>query len=142
VTEREFIEALLQHWEDGWDDLHPQDPEDPDHVPYVYENEIGSSTTSWVRLSVQHTTSEQVTMGSAPSRKFHRQGNVFVQVFCPIDQGREPLSGLLDDARTVLEGQNVGEGANLHAGQTRESATDGAWNMATLVVPFRYVEMR
>ncbi len=139
MTEAQAIEAIYQQWATGWNASHPA-------IPYTFENEVGDSTTSWVRVSVQHTTRQQRTQGRPPYRKYDCRGNVMVQLFSPINAGRATLSGLLDDARTVLEGISLAVGGGdcvyLYAGRTQEVPTDGAWFMAVLVVPFRYVETR
>lgn len=141
MTEREFNQVLIEHWEDGWDTLHPPDPSDPDHVPYTYDNEIFESALRWVRLSVRHTVSKQTTMGSAPSRRFEREGFVMVQVFANVNVGRGELADLAADVRTVLEGKRFA-GLVIHAGSTQETPSDGVWAMTVISLPFRYVELR
>lgn len=146
MTEVEAVQAILEQWEDGWDALHPLDPDAEGHVPYTYVNETYTTDHlgdlgAWVRVTIQHTTSEQATMGSVGIRKWHRRGNVLVQVFTPIDSGRLLASELADDVRTVLEGYRASD-LNLYAGTTGESDEDGAWLMTTVVVPFRYVSTR
>lgn len=138
MTERQAVEAIYLRWTTIWPTLQAL-------VAYCFENEIVATSSSWVRVAVSHTVSIQRSQGQPPYRKFERRGNVFVQAFAPIDGGRGPLSDLLDSARTVLEGVNVGTGSdvvNLYAGTTREVPADGAWSMAVLAVPFRYVETR
>lgn len=134
-----MIEVTQQRWATDWEALYPT-------IPYTFENEIASSSSTWARVSIQHTTSVQRTQGQPPYRKFERRGNVFVQLFAPVNTGRAALSGLLDDARTVLEGVSIDAGSGdcvyLYAGRTQEVPTDGNWFMATLVIPFRYVDTR
>lgn len=146
MTEREAIEGTYQLFAEGWAALHPGDPSDPNHVPYTFRDEVFGADQlgaleAWVRVSIQHTASDQVTHGSAPSRKFERRGNVFVQVFAPIDQGVGLLATLAGDARTVLEGQRIDD-LCIYAGRTEESPGDGRWAMTVVVLPFRYTEVR
>lgn len=141
MTERESYEAILTQFESVWDVLHPPVSSDPDYAPYAYDNEIFESVERWVRLSVRHTVSRQTTMGSAPNRRFEREGVVFVQVFALPNVGRGALADLAADVRTALEGQRL-SGLVLHAGSTQEVSTDGVWAMLVVSIPFRYSETR
>jgi hypothetical protein len=146
VTELEAIQAILGQWETGWDALHPQDTDDPDCVPYTYTNESFSTDQlgdlgAWARVSIIHTSASQLTQGSAPYRKWERRGNVFVQLFAPINQGAATLAELSDDVRTALEGHRL-ENLNLYEGRTEEVPDDGAWSRRVVVVRFRYVDTR
>lgn len=134
MTERQAIEAIYQLWLDSWPTLRPT-------VPYTFANEIFESAASWARLSLIHTTSRQMTMGAAPSRRWERNGYVFVQLFAPPDAGRGALADLAEDVRVALEGKRALE-INLYAAATNETPTDGAWAMTAVSVPFRYVQTR
>lgn len=141
MTEREAIQAIKTQWIEEWLTLHPDDPNDPDYCPFTFDNEIFETATRWARLSVRHTVSRQATMGSAPSRRFEREGVVMVQLFGNIDAGRGDLADLAADVREVLEGQRLGD-VVLHAGSTDEQPTDGVWAMSAISIPFRYTENR
>lgn len=135
MNEREAEQAIITQFKTAWAVSHPAD------APIVLDNEIGETTSKWVRLDVQYTTSQQVTMGSAPNRKFRRNGIVMVQLFSPANQGRGPLADLATDAREALEGKHLGE-LHLHAGSTQKQPTDGVWAMAVVTVPFWFTETR
>lgn len=155
MTEREAIEAIYQRWAEGWAARHPSDPNDPNYVPYTFDNEEFSKDTlgqlgSWARVTVQMSTREQATMGSAPNRKFENNGRVFVQLFTPVNQGRALRATLADDVREALEGRSIDE-LQLHEATTRGEnwfstgpASEGSsgWSMSTIVVEFRYTETR
>lgn len=135
MTEAQAIEAIYQRFADAW----------TNGIPYHFENEGAESAGSWARVSIRHTTSQQLTMGSAPSRKFERRGVIMVQLWSPIDQGRAAMSALVADARTVFEGRTItagGSAINCYAAATQESPTDGAWFMCSVVIPIRYIETR
>ena len=112
MTEREAIEAILGQWKTGWASAYPS-------VPWTTRNEqfTTDGLTSWVRITVSHTTSDQTTCGSAPSRKFERRGNVFVQLFAPVDAGYGTLADYAQTVRTVLEGVRL-DGLLLYAART------------------------
>ncbi|RPH64990.1 MAG: hypothetical protein EHM89_00175 [Acidobacteria bacterium] len=146
MTEREAIEAILVHWEDEWEALHPEDTSDPDCVPWYAGNEAHETSElgalgAWARINVIHTAAEQTTMGSAPSRKFERRGNIYVQLFAPIDAGVQLRAELADDVRTAMEGFRVDE-LRTYAGRTEEGVEDGVWSMAVVIVPFAYTDTR
>ncbi len=154
MNESQAHQAILDLWEDGWDELHPQDVDDPDYVPYTYDNESFTTDAlgelgAWVRVTIQHSTRRQTTMGSAPYRKWENNGRVFVQIFTPVDQGRALKSSLADDVRTVLEGKRM-EDMRTHEAVTRgeawfatgPSSEDGVWAQSTVVVSFVYTETR
>lgn len=146
MTEREAIEAIYEQWESGWETLHPASQADPAHVPYTFRNEAFTPDTlgslgAWARLSVIHTRAEQITFGDVGTRKFERRGNVFVQLFAPIDQGVGVLADLAQDVRATLEGQRLEE-LNLKAARTEELPEDGGWAAVVVVVEFRYTDTR
>lgn len=145
MTELQAIEAILQHWEDGWEALHPADPSDLDHVPWTTENETYDSVASWVRISFVPTTANQGSMGATP--RWVRRGQIAVQVFTAVNTGDAARAGLSDDARTVLEGKRIAapgvtEPLCVYAGTTQNKTTDGAWNMSVVTFPYRYDHVR
>ena len=151
MTEREAIEAILLRWQDEWEALHPSpvmptDPLDLDHVPWTTGNEAFASDAlgvlgAWARIHVIHTSADQTTQGSAPSRKFERRGQIYVQLFAPIDAGRALLAELADDVRTAIEGVRAGD-LRTYAGRTEELPDDGAWAMTVIAIPFAYTDTR
>lgn len=135
MTEAQAVEAILEAWDAGWTAAHPD-------VPSFYDNESGAAGTSFVRVTVIHTTSQQITMGAIGARRFQRNAQIFVQLFTPIDQGRATISGLADAARSVLEGQTLAGELVIDAGATRENQPDGTWMQMSVVLPCRYFETR
>jgi hypothetical protein len=152
MTEAEAIQAILAQWEDVWDTLHPH--EDPEWVPYTYDNEAFTTDAlgdlgSWVRVTIQMSTRQQTTQGGPPYRKFDNKGRIFVTIFTPIDAGRALRARLADDVRTALEGQRLGD-LLLYDGVTRgedwfgtgPAREGGIWSMSTVVIEFRFTETR
>lgn len=148
MTESEAIEAILEHWENQWDDLHVSDPEDPDYVPWCTRNE--SKTTddvgelgAWVRITINPTTDEQVTMGGVGSRKFHQRGTVMVQIFVAVNHivdgevfdGDEVMLGLVEDVRSVFR-QRIGD-VNTYGARRENLPEDGVWNACVVVIEYR-----
>lgn len=144
MTEKDAIETMLAQWEDGFDDLHPQDSGDPDYVPYTYRNEdftadqLGALGT-WARVTIIHTSARAMTQGS--TKKYERRGTITVDFYGPLNAGDGPLASLCDDARSVLEGRRLG-GVNLYAAMPVPTLEGGQWARKSFMVPFRYTETR
>jgi hypothetical protein len=143
MTEAEAVEAIYQQWEDGWEALHPADPEDPDHVPYVFDNETLTAPAQWARVTIVHADRQQESMGGVGSRRVHITGSIGVQVFSDVNEGQHGRALLCDDVRTALELQSISapdddEPIRTFAGATQNPTTDGRWFSATVVIPFRY----
>lgn len=136
MTEAQAIEAISARFIADWAAVQPS-------VPCMLEGEIGDSSSTWIRMTVRHSLSSQVTLGSP--RRFERLGSVFVQIFAPVNAGRVTLATLADSVRTVIEGQTLAVGddcLHLYAGRTEHVPTDGVYVMSVVVVPFRYYEHR
>lgn len=144
MTEAEYVEAICTHFEAAWESLHPSDPEDPDHVPLAFDNEVFNSSPCWVRVSVQTTVRQQATAGPTGGRRFDSRGVILVQLFGDVDQGAAALSALADDVRTVLESRRIGSPPDVitYAGSSRPAPTDGRWHMRIVSVPFVVEETR
>ncbi len=140
MTEALAIEAILQHWKTGWEALHPT-------IPWTTTNETFEAAASWVRIAVVPTVSVQASMGGAGYRRWARHGQIAVQIFTPVNAGDAARAALADGVRTVLEGARittvgVTEPVHTDAGSTTDPSTDGAWNQAVVVVPYRYDQHR
>jgi hypothetical protein len=152
VTESQAVEAILEQWDAGWEAKHPGSRlpfnlSQPLCVPWTTRNEAAASDQlgplgAWARIAVRHAVSQQITMGPIGSRRFQRSGNVFVQLFGPVNTGQALLASLADDVRSVMEGPQLGGDLVIDAGSTREGDEDGQWCMSVVVLPFRYVETR
>lgn len=139
MTEAEAIEAIQQRFIDGWTAIHPADPEDPDHVPFTFSGEVFDSSDTWVRLSVNHSTRNQMTAGA--TARFDSRGNIMVQLFGSIDIGATQLAELAEDVRTVLEGIRL-QDIVIRAGASRPAGTDGRWEMKIVTLPFEVEQQR
>lgn len=136
MTEKQAEELIKQAWKDGWEALHPADPEDDDHVPYCFDDEPFTSDdhASWVRVAINPSTRDEATMGE--NAKFDHRGTIMVQVFGPPGQGGAFVIGLADDVRTVLERKRF-EDVVTRAGATRKmDAGDPRWAARMVTVPY------
>ena len=141
MTEKQAVDAILQAWQDGWEALHPDDPEDPDYVPYTFNNETFETVATWVRVTIVPMVSNQASLGAV--RRWARTGEIAVQIFARPNEGLGTIAILADDVRTVLEGQSihtagVDEPVCTYAGSSGSPSNDGAWQQLLVRVPYRY----
>lgn len=144
MTEASAYEAILQQWATSWELTHPN-ADSSLRVPYCFADETFATTSlgtlgAWARVTVEPTTSEQSTFGQAPYRKFERLGNVFVQLFAPLNEGSAKILALVEDVRTVFEGMRISE-LNLYAATPRR-IVDNAWTSRIVVIPYRLLVTR
>ena len=135
--------AIATAWNTAWTGLYGSPPS----VPYVLDNEQFAEpnpSTSWVRLAIRHQTGTKLTLG-APAR-YKRTGSIFVQVFAPVDQGRNPLDILSRQVMDALEAQNFGsfpgDCVTTYGANPREAPTGGQWSQITISIPFDYFESK
>jgi hypothetical protein len=143
LTEADAIELLSARWVAQWGALQPG-------VPYALENEgFRSSLPAWALVFFRHTTSRQMTMGPPGGRRFERKGNIIVLLFGAIDVGRQPLSLLVADVRTVFEAKRLNlvsdplwtYAATSVEGGKNGKTTDGEWFQQNVTIPFMYTEL-
>jgi hypothetical protein len=83
-----------------------------DRTPLHRDGEAGfeqpDTGISWARLSFRNFGGGQTTLSPLGSRKYTRVGAAFVQVFTPAAKGIGVGAVLVQAARGILEGRNVG----------------------------------
>ena len=146
TTESQAVEAILQQWEDGWEALHPADDDDPDYVPYSLDNESFDAVARWARVTILHDDRAQHSMGPSGSRRELVTGNIVIQVYADVNEGRGAVSTLCDDVRTAMQLRSLTiagsvEPVRIFSGATRNETTDGRWRTATVVLSFDYYTM-
>lgn len=136
--------AILAHWKAGWETLHPANPAHADHVKWVPANVDAGSASRWVRVTIRHTTTRQITQGQAPYRKWERRGRIAVDIFVPRNTGTELADLLTGHVRSVFEGESIGstERVVTYEAPSEETAEEGQWYRTIVKVQFRYVETR
>ncbi len=140
MNRAEAEEAILERWDSSWSSLQPA-------IPFTFDNEEFEGVDQWARVTIRPSSSRQVTMGPVGSRRFERRGNIFVQLFGPIDVGSKPLALLSADVRTALESRSIagvggGEPVSTYAANEQDVGTDGRWYIVVLSVAFSYHETR
>ena len=134
MTEEQAAEAIVRAFRDEWAVLHPSD------VPFVLEGEVVDSYPEFVRVTVDHSTRENASLGVI--RKVNR-GNIGVQVFTYPNQGTARMSQLRQDVITALENKSIywpgeAEPVCTYTVSPGRSQSDGTWLMRLLTVAFRF----
>ena len=141
MTEAQAIELMLERWDTQWRILQPT-------VPFSLDNESFDSVDTWVRVTIRHTISRQISHGGTGTRRFVHQGNIWVQLFGPADKGRKAIANLITDVKTVLDSISLtspvpnDDDLTTSAATPGDETTEGRWFIETKLIPFRYYEMR
>ena len=117
-------------------------------VPLALENETLPSSDSFALLTIQLTTSLQMTQGAPSTRRVQRNGWISVKLWGPANAGAMGVALLADRARTLLEMVDMpspvtgDEPVTTLAGVTRPAGTDSRWYMCVVQVPFWYSQTK
>ena len=109
--------------------------------------EIGSlpdASLAWARVSIKHTQSNQMSLGSPGTRRFERWGYVTVQIFTPLSrgQGLSLSEQLATIARNAFEGQTTPKAVWFRRVTVKEIGIDGPWENVNVIAAFCYDEIR
>jgi hypothetical protein len=138
MTESQALEAICNRFATQWPIVQPT-------VPFTLENERLDAPDRWLRVTVQFTSRVQASQNTVGNRRFDSRGNIFVQLFGPVDAGAKGLSDLVQDVRTTFESQSIasgGEAVVTYAASRTGNDTDGRWFMSGIVIPFEFHETR
>ena len=140
ATIEEGRDEILDHITTAWNAQTPPIP----RLLYDDKPRDLPPNNPYARVTVQHNTSTQTTLGGKPSqggagRRFRRFGIVTVQVFTPFGDGLtsgDPLVDLLVDA---LEGEDTGsDRVEFHNVSATEVGHNGVWHQTNVTAEFRY----
>lgn len=138
-TRTEARDEILTLFKDAWDTLGSAPQVIYDDSPADLPDDA-----SYVRITVQHTASSQVTLGGKVSlggagRRFRRTGIVAVQIFTPVGDGLTANDTLVDFTVDIFEGESTGsdrvEFLNV---RSNELGADGPWFQTNVVAEFNY----
>lgn len=112
--------------------------------PGVDSGDPPPADAAWARITVQHATSRQSTLGEPGNRRFSRPGLVTVQIFTPLSAGgglflAEKLAII---ARNAFEGRGTPSGIWFRDVRVQEAGVDGSWYRMDVRVGFEYDELR
>lgn len=140
MNQYEAKKAIAQQWIAAW-------PAASGSVAYAFDNDVVDESSSYARVKFIGGTSEQYSLGQAPSRRWIREGFVRVLLKTPVNAGSKAMDLLVGAVRTVLEGVRVGAsgtevGVVLEAASAGQESTDGQFYSSVVTVPFTYYEAR
>lgn len=115
-------------------------------VPLVLENEGIPSGDIQALLTIELTTSQQMTHGTRGARRTQRNGWIQVKLWSPANAGVAGAAALGDAVREILEMVSLpspiagDEPVTTQAANSGPSGTDGRWYMTLVRIPFWFVE--
>ncbi|HET9893236.1 MAG TPA: hypothetical protein VFQ42_22350 [Mycobacterium sp.] len=117
-------------------------------VPVWLENEAQPTADAYVSLTITPTTSRQMTLGRAGTRRVQRQVYLQVKIWSAKDAGSVPLAALGDVAQGILEMKSFGGSASDEPVITQLAqavlgkATEHRWSIAIMRIPAWYSETK
>lgn len=97
----------------------------------------------WARVTIRHADGNQSTFGPSGQRRFTKRGEVFVQVFAPINKtGATLLENLATIAQNAFEGKTTDNGVWFRRVVAREADPFQGWNQVTVVASFTYDDLK
>jgi len=117
------------------------------YVPDVVWDEEGkpgpkAHNKAWARCIVRHGGGSQRTLGGRGSRRFSREGFVFVQVFVPRGEGVTLADRLGKIASTAFEGNATPGGIWFRNVRAIEVGSDAQWYQMNVVAEFTYDDIK
>ena len=113
-------------------------------VPFTFDNEVFDGRqrdTSWVRLAVRNSASNQETLGFVGNRKFNRKGIIICQVFTPADRGLKRNDEISARVREIFEATSF-NGIYTLATTVREVGTNGFEFQSNVETEFFYEQIK
>lgn len=99
---------------------------------------------AWARVNIQHTQSDQKSLGAPGTRRFERWGYVTAQIFTPLSEGQglSLSEQLVIIARNAFEGNSTPSGVWFRKVTAKEIGVDGPWWNTNVIASFCYDEIR
>lgn len=137
-TQNEAREAIYGRFISAWGT----------ETPYVFGNEqytppapAGGAASSWVRLLVRETKSEQYTLGAVGQRKFRRQGQIILMIYALANAGEKRSDVLAQKFRDIFEGADIDDVRCFDA-HVIEQGNEGAWYRVNAFCRFDFYEIK
>src|SRR5574343_622052 len=91
----------------------------------------------WARISMNHNTGQQTTLGGVGSRRFTQRGLILLQVFSPVG-GFSIGENLAIIGKDAFQGKSTTSGVWFRNVRVQEIGFDGTWNQIMVVAEFEY----
>ena len=147
-----FSDARNAMFERFWTDWQALAPAQNDGVvPEVRWQGDDSGTkpdasAAWARITINHATAGQETLGTVGNRCFERNGTVIIQVFAPLSRGEglTQAEALAMIAQNAFEGKTAGPGGEIWFRDVviNEIGPDAAWFQINVSATFTYDELK
>lgn len=112
----------------------------------LYDSVAGAqppATEPWARVSVRHSTGEQATLsGGLGTRRYSRDGTLFVQIFAPVGNGLSVAYDLAKVVADAYEGTATPAGVWFRDVRLNEIGPDDQWFNVNVLVDFTYDEVK
>lgn len=105
--------------------------------PHTDDGTIPTTTGAWARISINHETGGQATLGPSAGRQFENGGTLFVQVFAPAigGTGYNLAQALAEVAKAAFEGKAT-SGVWFRAVRINEIGPDGPFYQINIAADF------
>ena len=95
----------------------------------------------WLRLTVFHEASAQITLGRTGARRYDRTGTVVIQVFDKSGNAVSDINAIVNHLQTVYEGVRD-SGVVLLNSDRQHIGIDGRWDQTNFSVQFYHEEIK
>jgi hypothetical protein len=105
-------------------------------------NTPADSADEWARISIQHSSGRQVSIGSPDgSRQFRQSGLITVEIYVPHSKGTARAWQLVRVALNAFRGKSTSGGLTFDSPRPREVGNDGPWFRVDALIGFKYDEV-
>jgi hypothetical protein len=106
-----------------------------DNQPFT-PPETGSGV-KWVRVSVRFSGGAQSSLGRSGTRRFQKQGMLFVQVFTPTGHATNDNDDLAEDSLNLFEGEKIND-LWFYNGEIKTIGSDDEWYQQNVILEFNF----
>ena len=96
----------------------------------------------WAAVSIRHALGQQSSLGGIGSRRFTRNGTIFVQIFTLIGKSLQEAYQLAKIVGDAYEGQASANGVWFRDIRVNEIGRDGTFYQMNVLIDFQYDEIK
>lgn len=137
ATTKQARDEILAKFHEAWDADATSSV-----VPVLYSDVAQDIPDSgpWARVTIRHATGNQATLSNGiGQRRFRHEGQVFVQIFTPFNDGMEDADDLAAIAKQAFEGEVTSPGRVIFRRvRINEVGQDGQFFQTNVVTDFEY----
>jgi hypothetical protein len=144
MTNDELRTEVLTFFKTNYDLITPSAPLGLSPLPeLVYDNKSQANedtNLAWLRVTLKPVLGVQETLGQSGTRRFKRQGLLFIQIFTPLDKGMQASDHLADGIINFLEGGKTPTN-NIpfnNVSPPQNMGNEGSWQQVNIDAEFIY----